>query len=102
MKDAHMRSRIVGSLAVAGLLLAPTLHAQGSLASRIAHTDPQLFTPRQSVHAGAGPMAYMGLFDSSTLETNLHFLHRGVIPPGGGIGHHFHNVSEEIFLIFNG
>jgi mannose-6-phosphate isomerase-like protein (cupin superfamily) len=72
------------------------------LAERIARTDPAQYSTRESVHVGAGPMAFMGLFDFRALETNLHFLHRGVIPPGGGIGHHFHNVSEEMFVIFNG
>ncbi len=44
----------------------------------------------------------MGLFDASTLNTNLIFLHRGVIPPKSGIGHHYHNQMEEMFVIFNG
>jgi mannose-6-phosphate isomerase-like protein (cupin superfamily) len=95
-------------LALRGIVLllgtaSPVLgQAPAPLAERIARTDPAQYVPRQSVHAGAGPMSYMGLFDSRTFETNLHFLHRGVIDPGGGIGHHFHNRSEEMFLIFNG
>jgi mannose-6-phosphate isomerase-like protein (cupin superfamily) len=32
----------------------------------------------------------------------FNFLHRGVIPPGAGIGHHFHNVVEEMFVILDG
>jgi mannose-6-phosphate isomerase-like protein (cupin superfamily) len=98
-----MKTRLLAPLAVAVIATAP-LAGQGpaSLADRIAHTDPAQFQQRASVHQGAGPMAYMGLFNSSTFQTNLNFLHRGVIPPGGGIGHHFHNASEEIFLIFNG
>jgi mannose-6-phosphate isomerase-like protein (cupin superfamily) len=53
-------------------------------------------------------MEYMPLFDQSgrtakfNLGTNLLFLHRGVIPPGGGIGAHFHNQCEEMFVIFDG
>jgi mannose-6-phosphate isomerase-like protein (cupin superfamily) len=76
--------------------------ARPPLTERIARANPTLYTSRESVHLGAGPMAYMGLFDHTVLDTNLHFLHRGVIAPGGGIGHHFHNVSEEMFVIFNG
>ncbi|MEJ7609510.1 MAG: cupin domain-containing protein, partial [Bryobacteraceae bacterium] len=29
------------------------------------------------------------------------FLHRG-LPPKGGIGHHYHNHMEEMFVILNG
>jgi mannose-6-phosphate isomerase-like protein (cupin superfamily) len=36
------------------------------------------------------------------LGTNLYFLHRGVLPPGGGIGAHFHNQCEEMFIILDG
>ena len=43
----------------------------------------------------------MGLFDAFALNTNLIFLHRGVIPPKGGIGHHYHNQMEEMFVIFD-
>ena len=35
-------------------------------------------------------------------DTNLWFLHRGNIPPKGGIGAHFHNNCEEMFVILNG
>jgi mannose-6-phosphate isomerase-like protein (cupin superfamily) len=53
-------------------------------------------------------MDYMPLFDgrASTakfnLGVNLFFLHRGVLPPGGGIGEHFHNYCEEMFVILDG
>jgi mannose-6-phosphate isomerase-like protein (cupin superfamily) len=46
-------------------------------------------------------MGYMGLFNSNSFEGNLYFLHRGIIPPGGGIGHHFHNATEEMFVILS-
>jgi mannose-6-phosphate isomerase-like protein (cupin superfamily) len=44
----------------------------------------------------------MALFDFHTLDTNLYFLHRGVIEPKSGIGAHFHNTCEEMFVIFDG
>jgi mannose-6-phosphate isomerase-like protein (cupin superfamily) len=72
------------------------------LANRIVHSDPEQYRVRQSVHAGAGPMRYMSLFESSDLESNLYFLHRGRLDPGGGIGHHFHNTVEEMFVILDG
>ena len=43
----------------------------------------------------------MTLVDAYTLNTNLIFLHGGVIPPKGGIGHHFHNQMEEMYVIFD-
>jgi mannose-6-phosphate isomerase-like protein (cupin superfamily) len=73
-----------------------------SLSSRIAHTDPAKFRPSTSVHGGAGKMAFMSLFDFHSLDTNLYFLHRGVIDPKSGIGHHFHNNCEEMFVILDG
>ena len=79
------------------------------IAERIAHTDPAKFKHMPSVHNGAGPMDYMQLVGPRdptvakfNLGTNLYFLHRGVLPPGGGIGAHFHNQCEEMFIIHDG
>ncbi len=84
------------------LLIACRLVARDPLASRIAHTDPSKYRDLTAVHEGAGHMAFSGLFDEHALETNLQFLHRGVIYPKSGIGHHFHNQCEEMFVILNG
>ncbi len=89
-------------LALLPLVFALAAHAREPLAQRIAHTDPSKFRVAKSVHAGAGELHYMGMFDAATFSTNFIFLHRGVIPPGGGIGHHFHNHMEEMFVIFDG
>jgi mannose-6-phosphate isomerase-like protein (cupin superfamily) len=78
------------------------LAAREPLAVRIVHTDPAKYRPSKSVHAGAGQLDYMALFDGHSLDTNLFFLHRGVIEPKSGIGHHFHNQCEEMFVIFDG
>jgi len=72
------------------------------LASRIVHTDPARFRKSPSVHGGAGALDYTALLDSHSLETNLQFLHRGVIEPKSGIGAHFHNQCEEMFVILDG
>jgi mannose-6-phosphate isomerase-like protein (cupin superfamily) len=72
------------------------------LASRIAHTDPAKFRPSPAVHGGPGSLDYMALMDSHVLETNLQFLHRGTIRPKSGIGAHFHNQCEEMFVILDG
>jgi mannose-6-phosphate isomerase-like protein (cupin superfamily) len=54
------------------------------------------------VHGGAGQLDYMGLLDPHSLDTNLYFLHRGVLQAKSGIGHHFHNQCEEMFVILDG
>jgi mannose-6-phosphate isomerase-like protein (cupin superfamily) len=89
------------TLCLAIALIAP-LAAREPLAQRIAHTDPSRFQPSKAVHAGAGQLDYMALFDFHSLDTNLLFLHRGIIEPKSGIGAHFHNQCEEMFVIFYG
>ncbi len=88
-------------LSAAAVLILP-LAAREPLAQRIAHTDPAKYRVAKSVHAGAGQMRILSLLDAHSLDTNLFFLHRGVIEPKSGIGHHFHNQCEEMFVIFDG
>ena len=73
-----------------------------SLDQRIAHSDPSKYHHIQAVHDGPGAMDFGPLFDAETLETNLFFMHRGVLLPKSGIGAHFHNQCEEMFIILNG
>lgn len=86
------------------LLTALALCAAGRepLEKRIAHTDESKYRKGKAVHGGAGELHYMVLFDVSAFQTKLLFLHRGVLPPKGGIGHHYHNHMEEMFVILNG
>jgi mannose-6-phosphate isomerase-like protein (cupin superfamily) len=72
------------------------------LAQRIAHTDPAKARPSPAVHDGAGTMQIQSLLENPDTDTNLWFLHRGTIPPKTGIGHHFHNQCEEMFIILDG
>ena len=72
------------------------------LAERIVHTDPAKYRPSPAVHGGPGRLDYMTLLDHAALDTNLFFLHRGIIQPKSGIGAHFHNQCEEMFVILNG
>jgi len=72
------------------------------LEQRIAHADPSKYKTFKSVHAGPGGMKFMQLLDGHALDTNLLFLHRGVLEPKSGIGAHFHNQCEEMFVIFDG
>ena len=72
------------------------------LASRIVPTDATRYRPLTAVHAGAGNMAFAGLLNRGAIGPHFNFLHRGEIPAGSGIGHHFHNTVEEMFVILNG
>src|SRR6266849_3965119 len=83
------------------LLISLPLLAREPLEKRIAHNDLAHYRTAPHIHAGAGQLDFMGLFDAYTLNTNLIFLHRGVIPPKGGIGHHYHNQMEEMFVILD-
>ena len=76
--------------------------AAGALAQRIAHTDPAAYRALSAVHGGAGSMSFTALLNRGALTPEFNFLHRGVIPAGSGIGHHFHNVVEEMFGILDG
>ena len=83
------------------LALASPLLPRDPLAQRIGHTDPTRYTRSRS-HGSAGDMACQELLPGKALTTNLDFIHRCQIMPGGGVGHHFHNMCEEMFVIFDG
>jgi mannose-6-phosphate isomerase-like protein (cupin superfamily) len=76
--------------------------AEGPLGRRIAHTDPTTFRSLTAVHGGAGSMQFGVLLGDEALGTNLLFAHAGVIAPRSGIGQHFHNYCEEMFVILDG
>ena len=84
------------------IVLAFPLMAREPLAQRITHADPSKYRPSKAVHEGPGQLDYMALADYHTLDTNLYFMHRGIIEPKSGIGAHFHNQCEEMFVIFDG
>ena len=72
------------------------------LNQRIAHADTSKYRLMKAVHDGPGAMEFRPLFDAESLESNLFFMHRGVIEPKSGIGAHFHNQCEEMFIILDG
>jgi len=89
------------------LALMPVPRAQqasagSSLATRIAHTDPARFRSSPAVHGGAGHLDFTALLTAAGQDTHFYFLHRGVIAPKSGIGAHFHNQCEEMFVILDG
>jgi mannose-6-phosphate isomerase-like protein (cupin superfamily) len=73
-----------------------------SLAQRVVHTDPSRYRNSPAVHNGAGHMDFTALLTTNTQDTNFFFMHRGVIAPKSGIGEHFHNQCEEMFVILDG
>ena len=102
---AHARTvarwlALVGTIAVAAPAAA---QVSRTLAQRIGHSDPGKFRPLvQAVHEGAGTMDFAPILGADALSTNLIFVHRGVIKPHSGIGEHFHNQCEEMFVILDG
>jgi len=95
-----MFSRSLAFFALSVVAL-PSLVAQTPLASRIGHTDPSKYKHSRS-HNSAGDMACELLVPPTALNINLNFMHRCEIMPGGGVGHHFHNTTEEMFIVFDG
>ena len=78
------------------------LAQRAGLAKRIGHTDPAKYRNGRS-HGSVGDMACMTLVPGNAMTTNLQFVHRcQMMPKGGGVGHHFHNQCEEMFVIFDG
>lgn len=101
------RSLVVTSLVLPAALMASIGSARTAaqttpLASRIVATDASAYRQLTAVHAGAGNMAFAGLLNRGAVGPHFNFLHRGEIPVGSGIGHHFHNTVEEMFVILNG
>jgi len=81
---------------------AQTPAGPGALSQRIVHADPAAYRPSPAVHGGAGTMSFTALLNRGAVTPEFNFLHRGVIPAGAGIGHHFHNLVEEMFVILDG
>jgi len=73
-----------------------------ALSQRIGHSDPAHRQHLERVHDGAGSMDYGPILGADALSTNLIFIHRGVIQPHSGIGEHYHNRCEEMFVILDG
>jgi mannose-6-phosphate isomerase-like protein (cupin superfamily) len=102
MKDVELTPRITkGAVARAGVVVSLLIAGVAS-AQTVVHTDPTKYRHLTAVHDGAGTMDFGPLFGADALDTNLLFLHRGVIQPHSGIGAHFHNRCEEMFVILDG
>jgi hypothetical protein len=75
--------------------LAIPLLAREPLAQRIGHTDPSKYTRSRS-HASAGDMACEELLAADALTSNLGFIDRCQIMPGGGVGHIFGSPAMAV------
>lgn len=80
----------------------PQASGPHTLEQRIGHTDPAKAMHLTAVHDGAGGVDFRSLLGMNSVDTNLIFFHRGVIEPRSGIGQHFHNKCEEMFVILDG
>jgi mannose-6-phosphate isomerase-like protein (cupin superfamily) len=100
------RMKILSIAALLGLATIPLVAlpqaAPAELARRIVPTNPASFRMQPAVHGGAGSMGFTTILGRGAVTPEFNFLHRGVIPPGAGIGHHFHNTVEEMFVILDG
>jgi mannose-6-phosphate isomerase-like protein (cupin superfamily) len=104
-----MHKQLLRRIAVVPFILSGFALAQvgtspqsSTLQRRIAHTDPSKYRNLNAVHDGPGTMDFEVLLGTDALDANLLFLHRGVIAPKSGIGQHFHNKCEEMFVILDG
>jgi mannose-6-phosphate isomerase-like protein (cupin superfamily) len=95
-----LQRSLLGSVALVCLTVGAT--RAETPAPHVVHTDPAAYRRLSAVHDGAGSMDFVPLLNADALSTNFIFLHRGVIQPHSGIGQHFHNYCEEMFVILNG
>jgi mannose-6-phosphate isomerase-like protein (cupin superfamily) len=86
----------------AAMLLVIPLAAREALQQRIVHSDPSTFGSQKAVHGGPGQLTGVIMLDSHASETSFSLLHRAVLEPHSGVGAHFHNTCEEMFIIFDG
>jgi len=76
--------------------------APGGIEKKIVRADPSKYNHLTAVHDGAGTMDFRAMLGTNAVEPNLIFFHRGVINPKSGIGQHFHNRCEEMFVVLDG
>ncbi|MEO8596029.1 MAG: cupin domain-containing protein [Candidatus Solibacter sp.] len=81
-------------------LMAFSLLARDPLAQRIAHGDWSKARNSTNIHGGAGTLGIQTLLGRDAI-TGLSFMHYGPLAPKSSIGSHFHNTTEEMFLILD-
>ena len=81
-------------------LLSFSLMAREPLAQRIGQGDWAKARQSTGVHGGAGTLGIQTLLNRDAI-TGLNFMHYGPLSAKSSIGAHFHNDSEEMFLILD-
>ncbi|MGE0405539.1 MAG: cupin domain-containing protein [Candidatus Korobacteraceae bacterium] len=93
--------RVIFVVLLAYTLALAQAPAPGSLAERIGHTDPAKRGSGRS-HGSLGDMKCQTLVPRGVIPF-LNFVHRcEMTAPDGGVGAHFHNTGEEMFVVFDG
>jgi mannose-6-phosphate isomerase-like protein (cupin superfamily) len=72
------------------------------LAQRIGHYDRTKERHAVGVHKGAGSMEIVRLLDGNSLSTTFRFLDMAIVNPHSGLGQHFHDNVEEMFMSLEG
>jgi mannose-6-phosphate isomerase-like protein (cupin superfamily) len=72
--------------------------ARDPLAQRIGHGDWSKARQSKAVHGGAGTLGIQTQLNRDAIA-GLNFMHYGPLSAKSSIGAHFHNDSEEMFLI---
>ena len=72
------------------------------LAERIARTDAAKLRALSSVHGGAGSMEFGVAARRLTRSAPIYLHPSRRHPPRSGIGQHFHNYCEEMFVMLDG
>ena len=102
MFDGITKSLLLALLAAPAVYAQQPTASQGGIEKRIVRADPSKYNHLTAVHDGAGTMDFRVMLGTDAVEPNLIFFHRGVINPKSGIGQHFHNRCEEMFILLDG
>ena len=70
------------------------------LSQRIGHLDQSKANAGKLVHQGAGTLYIQTILGRGAI-TGLNFMHIGPLMPKSSIGSHFHNNTDEMFLILD-
>jgi mannose-6-phosphate isomerase-like protein (cupin superfamily) len=98
-----------GTLAQAARAGIPTISGPGTpsggvgtLAQRIGHFDRSKTHILVGAHDGPGTMEIERLLGPQSLSTSFQFLDEALVNPHGGLGEHFHDNCEEMFIALEG
>ena len=88
------------TLWMAVLISVPLMAQRPPLAQRIGHGDWSKARVSTNIHDGTGTLGIQQILGAGAIA-GLQFMHYGPLGPKSSIGAHFHNDSEEMFLILD-